>query len=84
MYQVKLEGARQAAYRTFVIAGVRDPLMIQQLPQIENEAVEQVARYYSDVSREDYQINFFNYGINGVLGDLEPGSNAAPRSGSAL
>lgn len=72
VYQVKLEGARQAAYRTFVIAGVRDPLMIQQLPQIENEAVEQVARYYSDVSREDYQINFFNYGINGVLGDLDP------------
>ena len=72
VYQVKLEGARQAAYRTFVIAGVRDPLMIQKLPEIEAEAVEQVGQYYSDVSREDYQINFYNYGINGVLGDLEP------------
>ena len=72
VYQVKLEGARQAAFRTFVIAGVRDPLMIQKLPEIEAEAVEQVGRYYSDISREDYQINFYNYGINGVLGELEP------------
>ena len=72
VYQIKLEGARQAAYRTFVIAGVRDPLMIQKLPEIEAEAMEQVGQYYSDVSREDYQINFYNYGINGVLGSLEP------------
>ena len=67
-YQVKLEGAMQVAYRTFVIAGIRDPLMISKLEKIEGEVERQTREYYST----RYKINFYNYGINGVMGESEP------------
>ena len=34
-YTIKLEGARLAAYRTFVLAGIRDPLLISKLDEVE-------------------------------------------------
>lgn len=71
-YQVKLEGAMQCAYRTFVIAGVRDPLLISRLEEVEELVKEQTMEYYSDIDRERYKIQFLNYGINGVMGDAEP------------
>lgn len=71
-YCVKLEGARKAACRTFVVAGVRDPLFIRSIEEIEHLAAEQVRAYYQEIPAEDYQIHFINYGINGVMGDLEP------------
>lgn len=70
-YAVKLEGARKVAYRSIVIAGVRDPIMIARIEEIEAAAKEQVVAYYSDLEPEQYQINFINYGINGVMGKLE-------------
>lgn len=70
-YKVKLEGAMQTAYRTFVIAGVRDPLLIASIEEVQ-QVVEQLVRdHYADIPSEDYQINFVNYGLNGVLGELE-------------
>lgn len=71
-YQVKLEGAMQVAYRTFVIAGIRDPLMISRLEEIEGEVERQTREYYRDVEDSRYKINFYNYGINGVMGESEP------------
>lgn len=71
-YFVKLEGAMQVAYRTFVIAGVRDPLMIAQLQEIEKLAENQVKSYYCDIPTDAYKIHFINYGLNGVMGELEP------------
>ncbi len=71
-YQVKLEGAMQVAYRTFVIAGIRDPLMISKLEEIEGEVERQTREYYGDVENSRYKINFYNYGINAVMGESEP------------
>ena len=71
-YQVKLEGAMQVAYRTFVIAGIRDPLMISKLEKIEGEVERQTREYYSTIKNSRYKINFYNYGINGVMGESEP------------
>ncbi|MEG1525656.1 MAG: acyclic terpene utilization AtuA family protein [Clostridia bacterium] len=71
-YCVKLEGARTVAYRTFVIAGVRDPLMIRQLDKIEAAAEEQVREYYKNIYTDPYEIHFLNYGWNAVLGKSEP------------
>lgn len=70
-YYVKLEGAMPVAYRTFVVAGVRDPLMIQNLRQIEQTAERQVREYYEDIINEAYEIHFFNYGMDAVLGKAE-------------
>ncbi len=71
-YYIKLEGALQVAYRTFVVAGVRDPLLIGQLQDVQAEVENQVRTYYADISPEDYEIHFINYGLNGVMGDMEP------------
>ncbi|MEG0944488.1 MAG: acyclic terpene utilization AtuA family protein [Angelakisella sp.] len=71
-YYIKLEGARRCAYRTFVIAGVRDPLLIAQIEQVEELVRESVAEQYSDISQDRYKVNFVNYGKNGVMGALEP------------
>jgi hypothetical protein len=71
-YYIKLEGAMKVAYRTFVVAGVRDPIMISKLEEVEQLAESQVREFYNDIAREDYSIHFINYGINGVMGDLEP------------
>lgn len=70
-YTIKLEGALKSAYRTFVVAGVRDPILIERLEEIEQRAEQEVRSYYQDVT-EPYQIHFINYGINGVMGELEP------------
>lgn len=71
-YYIKLEGAMMVAYRTFVVAGVRDPLLISKLVEVEGLAEKQVRTYYNDIPDDDYQIHFINYGMNGVMGELEP------------
>ncbi|MCU6711610.1 DUF1446 domain-containing protein [Paenibacillus sp. J5C_2022] len=68
---IKLEGARLVAYRTFVIAGVRDPILLGKLEEVEHYVQEQTMEYYREVPRDDYSIRFYNYGMNGVLGSKE-------------
>ncbi len=69
-YRIKLEGARRVGWRSFVVAGIRDPIMIDRLPHAEEELKEAAACYFAGTG--DFKINFYNYGINGVLGDSEP------------
>ena len=71
-YRIKLEGAMPVAFRTFVIAGIRDPLLIAQLEEVEALVKKQVQDYYAEINPDTYHINFINYGINGVMGDIEP------------
>lgn len=71
-YTIKLEGARLRAYRTFVLAGIRDPLLIRQLDQVEAEVCRQVREYYAEIDPAEYQIHFYHYGLDGVMGQLEP------------
>ncbi len=71
-YKVKLEGAKKVAYRTLVIAGVRDPLLIAKLKEIEDEVASAVKEYYQEIEEKDYKISFINYGLDGVMGSLEP------------
>lgn len=69
-YCIKLEGARCVGYRTFVIAGVRDPIFIARLEECERE-VEQAARAFFKTAGS-FTVNFYNYGLNGVMGSAEP------------
>ncbi|MBR6186335.1 MAG: acyclic terpene utilization AtuA family protein [Clostridia bacterium] len=71
-YCIKLEGARKAAYRTFVLAGIRDPLLIGQMDSVEAAVVRSVREYYADIPKDSYQIRFSHYGLDGVMGPLEP------------
>ena len=68
---IKLEGARRVAYRTFVIAGVRDPILLENIEEIQQAVKEQVTEYYPEIDTEDYEIHFYNYGMNAVLGEME-------------
>jgi len=70
-YYIKLEGARKVAYRTFVIAGVRDPLLINRIEEVQELVKKQVKEYYWEIAPDDYEINFYNYGKNGVMGFRE-------------
>ncbi|MBP1966784.1 acyclic terpene utilization AtuA family protein [Paenibacillus aceris] len=80
-YKIKLEGAMKVAYRTLVVAGIRDPLLIERIEEVEDLVKQQVWEYYSEIPQEDYQINFINYGLNGVLGELEPQKTAGHELG---
>ena len=77
-YTVKLEGAMPVAYRTFVIAGIRDPLLIGCLDEVQRKAEASVREYFSDVPGDSYQIRFIRYGLDGVMGELER-ETAPPR-----
>lgn len=71
-YWIKMEGARLKAYRTFVIAGVRDPILISKIEEVEQAVKGSVCRQYCEIDPSLYRIAFYNYGKNGVMGDLEP------------
>ncbi len=71
-YTIKLEGARITAYRTFVIAGIREPLLIQHIEKIQEEVKNSVKEQYKEINTTSYDINFYNYGKNGVMGNSEP------------
>ena len=69
---VKLEGAKPAGCRTLSICGNRDPIFISQVDDIiENVKKRTVANLSADFN---YQLDFIVYGKNGVMGQLEPGS----------
>ena len=61
-YQIKLEGARRVAYRTFVVAGIRDPILIEKLEEVQQQVVSSVKEQYKEVDPTSYTINFINYG----------------------
>lgn len=71
-YNIKLEGASKVAYRTFVVAGIRDPLLIAQLEQVEEYVKQSVRTQLHRIDPDTYEMNFLNYGIDGIMGDTEP------------
>lgn len=71
-YTVKLEGAKRVGYRSIFIGGARDPNFIAEVDTVLGRVREDVARYFSDISPDDYRIEFHIYGKNGVMGALEP------------
>lgn len=72
-YWLKMEGARLVGYRTIAIAGIRDPILIGILDQVLEQVRGAVQDNFEDTS--DYHLHFHAYGINGVMGDLEPTPN---------
>lgn len=73
VYRVKLEGARCAGFRNIVIGGIRDPLMIAQIDAIQAGLTERIAAFLQPrIQPGQYRIRFHHYGIDGVMGRLEP------------
>jgi hypothetical protein len=74
-YTVRIEGAALAGYRSIVIAGVRDPLVLRHLTRFLASLRTVVERKIADVfgsSGQSYTLNFRVYGRDGSMGELEP------------
>ena len=76
-YTIKLEGVRHVGFRTVSICGVRDPIFISQVSSILDGVKERVKDNFSK-QKLNYFLNFKVYGINGVMGKLEPIKNPKP------
>ena len=72
VYTVKLEGASQVAFRTIFIAGVRDPILIENIDEITRGVTGQIREDYRAAPESGYEILFHIYGKNAVMGALEP------------
>ena len=71
-YTVKLEGAELVAYRTVLMCGVRDPMLIGGLEAAEAAVVARTREYFDQIPPADYQILFHHYGRDAVMGTSEP------------
>lgn len=75
-YTVKLEGARVIGYQTIFLGALRDPILLSQLDPwiawIESMAKERTAGI-------DSNLKIHKYGINGVMGSLEPDTTTVPK-----
>lgn len=74
-YTVKIEGAALAGYRSIVVAGIRDPLLLRQLDSYLARLRAVVERKIADslkLSRDAYTLQFRVYGATGSLGSVEP------------
>lgn len=66
-YTIKLEGVRLRGYRAITIAGVTDPLLIENLDVVEARTADTVEKLsQGTIGRDQYSLNFIYYGRNGV------------------
>ena len=70
-YTVKLEGAAVVGQRAICLAGVRDPIMIQQMDVLLDDVRAMVAERY-DAASLKYTVDYRLYGRDAVMGSREP------------
>ena len=74
-YTVRIEGAALVGYRSIVVAGIRDPLVVRQLDRFLSTLRAVVERKIAEnlkLGPQQYTLNFRIYGRNGTMGELEP------------
>lgn len=71
-YCVKLEGAERVGFRSIVIVGIRDPIMIRELEPLLVETKERAEERFG-MATNSISLNFRVYGRDAVMGPLEPG-----------
>ncbi|KUJ07764.1 uncharacterized protein LY89DRAFT_600945 [Mollisia scopiformis] len=72
-YTVKLEAAKVVGYRTIVMGGIRDPILISQFSKVEIMIRTHVASQVKTSGDEFWKLGFHIYGASGVMQSLEPG-----------
>ncbi|KOV61030.1 acyclic terpene utilization AtuA family protein [Streptomyces sp. MMG1121] len=76
-YTVKLEGSRLVGYQTIAIGGIRDRVVIEQLPKLlpfaQNYFVTKIQDVFQGrVAPDDVTIDYSLYGQDAVLGAYDP------------
>jgi hypothetical protein len=81
-YTVKLEGAELAGFRAITIGGIREPRLLAELDdylaRLRASVQLRVSELFDNVSADDYELIFHQYGRDGVMGHLEPNRAAMP------
>ena len=78
VYRVKLEGAEFVGYRSIVIVGVRDPVVIGQIDDLLQEMRDHADSRFSECGPGTFRIDFHVYGKNAVMRHLEPVTGTDP------
>lgn len=76
-YTIKMEGTNQTGFRSFAMAGVRDPGVITNIGLVEETVTSGIIAEYGPPG-DRYRLQYRVYGRNGVLGPLEPNRDAIP------
>lgn len=74
-YTIKVEGVEQVGYRRISIGGIRDPIILKQLPHYIESASASVKRKVKEslgIEEHEFKLLFKVYGESGVLGKREP------------
>jgi hypothetical protein len=75
-YSVKLEGVEEAGYQSVFVGAVRDPIIIRQLDtwleSVRTKVRERLQAAFGLTLAHDYTLSTRVYGLNGVMGPLEP------------
>jgi hypothetical protein len=72
-YYVKLEGAGCVGHKAEYLIGIRSQSFIMNLDEILSFTRQEIREFYKNA---EYEIYFAKYGLNGVLGEMEPRKNA--------
>jgi len=77
---VKLEGARPCGFRAITVAGVRDPLVIERLGEIECSVLDAVVDAMAGtLGPGEFSVRFLRYGLDAVTEGREPPPDPLPR-----
>lgn len=74
-YTIKVEGARVNGYRSVFIGAFRDPILISQI----DSYLERVQAFVKTRFSFEYELKLHKYGVNAVMGPLDPGEGATPK-----
>ena len=79
-HTVKIEGAAPGGYRAVTLAGIRDPLVVAHLAEIERGVrAATAAGLAGEIEPSAYSLRFLRYGLDGVMGSVEPAPPVPPR-----
>jgi Acyclic terpene utilisation family protein AtuA len=73
VYKVKLEGAERVGFRSIVVVGIRDPIMIRELDPLLEETRARAEERFGGLRAQGIHLRFRAYGRDAVMGPLEPG-----------
>lgn len=74
-YTVKIEGAKVCGYRSVFLGAFRDPILISQI----DSYLQRVEDYVNARVDFDYELKLHKYGMDAVMGRLDPGDGGTPK-----
>lgn len=83
VFRVKLEGAEQVGFRSIVLTGIRDPIMIGHLDELIAEVRERAQARFQ-LAERGVHLNLSVYGRDAVMGKLEPDRAHVPHEVALL